>query len=206
MQVFYDVIQKRLNIYTVGIHVAFFYTVYFYTDAIKSLFQLDFIVRAYILTYQSACISVRNGSIVEIGVYVISENVLCIIFLADDWRASQGNLDGIRIARNEIFQETSVWAIITVCLVYEVDALHRHIIGILCQSLRIVGELLYVDNGDFGLALSVLSCQTTTDNSCKIIFSLNGVDFQTTIRKLPLRLYHQIQTVNDEEELWNNPL
>ena len=71
----------------VGIHIAFLYAVYLYTDAVQSLFQLDFIIWAYIFTYQSACITVSNGRIIEIGVYVITENIFGIILLADDWCA-----------------------------------------------------------------------------------------------------------------------
>ncbi len=66
---------------------------------------------------------------------VVSENVLGVVLLANDWRTSQCYFDGTCITRNEIFQETSVRAIITVRLVYKIDALHWHIVGILCQSL-----------------------------------------------------------------------
>ena len=184
-----------------GIDIDFFNSLLFYPYAVKGFFHSYLKVRPDVFAYEPERVTICNRGVVIICVDVIAENIFGIISFADYGCARQRYFDCILVARNQIFQKTAFWVIITVRLINKINALHLDVIRIFSECPTVFGELLDIDNSYFQSALLVLSSHTSLYQIDKILFALNGIDFQTSTSKLFLCLLQKIDTIYNKEEL-----
>ena len=77
---------------------------------------------------------------------IIPENIFGIVSFTDYWSTRQCYFYSILIARNQIFQETALRIIVSVCFINKVNALHLDIIRIFGKCPTVLREFVDIDN------------------------------------------------------------
>ena len=135
---------------------------------------------------------------------VVAKESTRVVLLSQKWCTGETDLDGVLVGLAEVGKKAACRVVAAVNLVKKIDSLDGDIVILGTNHIGIVLELLDIDYGDLPPAGVIVECIVGFDIAGKVLASADGVHRQAATGKLPLRLYEQIETINNEVELGND--
>ena len=163
--------------------------------------QGEFITGGNFLANQAQGISIGDGGVVVVFVDVVAKESAGVVILPQERCAGETDLDGVLVGLAEVGKKAARRVVAAVNLVKKIDSLDGDIVIFGTNHIGIVLELLDIDHGYLPPAGVVVQRIGCFDIVSKILSSADGVHRQTATGKLPLRLYEQVETINNKVEL-----
>lgn len=178
-------------------------------DLLQSLVEGEFVAVLYAFADEFERIAVGNGKVVVVLMYVIPEDFagkFPLSGLSDEGGSGKRDHYGVPVRFHEARQKTSVRIVASMGLVKKIDPLDVQVVIVGPEDVRVVLEFLYVDDRDFPCSRKVVYRLLSAEFPHELVLRIDRMDDQSTARKFPLGLYHEIEAVHDEVKARNNPL
>jgi hypothetical protein len=167
-------------------------------DFFEGLCELELVLGLDALADEPQGVAVCDGGVVVVSVDVISEEGLGAGGLSNERRAGQADLDGIGVGLVEVGEEAALRIVAAVDFVEEVNALELDVVIRGFDDIRIVLELLDVDDGDFELAGIAVDGGVGLDVLGEGLAGVDRVDDETAAAELATGLNQEVDPINDE--------
>ncbi len=135
---------------------------------------------------------------------IIAEQDPGVVIITKKRGAGQTNLNGVWIRLAEVGKKTALGIVAAVHLVEEVDPLDTDIIIFGSNNVRVILELLDIDDGDLRFAGVIMNDLGSLYILSKGIARVDGMNDQTTTGKFALGLDQEVEPIDDKIELGND--